>query len=152
MAALGLDRFFAEVSQNVRHAFTAPEDGTSPTKVKGSHYNAAHLAPDIEMGANAGTYVAVVAAGELFTAPSNRWQKRLAQATAVRIQATVNEAAAGKTLGLEYTTDLTGASGWTTMSVSVSVAATGNVVSSWVAVPALAIAEANGVLLRWVLA
>jgi hypothetical protein len=151
--ALSLGRFFAEISPNVRHAFTSSKSqGSDATLVSKNEWNAAHLAPDAEMGNQAGMYVLAPSAGELFTAPENRWQKRLAQAVSARIQACVTEAAPGMTLGLEYTTDLTGAGGWTTMGVSVSVAATGNVVSSWVAVPALAIAEANGVLLRWVLA
>jgi hypothetical protein len=151
--ALGLARFFAEVSQNVRHAFVSSKtQGADSTLVSKNEWNAAHSVPDIEMGGIAGMYVLVPAAGELFTAPENRWQKRLAQAVSVRIQACVTEVAAATTLGLEYTTDLTGASGWTTMGVSVSLASTGNVVSPWVAVPALAIAASNGVLLRWVLA
>ena len=62
MASLGLARFFAEVSPDVRHAFTAPEDGTSPTKVKGVHWNAAHDGPDLEFAAFPGLVVQAVQA------------------------------------------------------------------------------------------
>lgn len=152
---LGLGRIVAELSQNVRHAFVSAQTQSAiATRVSRNEWNAAHNVPDVEFGAMPGLVLDPVDAGttEAFgtIAGENRFQKRLAYATAIRVQACVIEAAVGAALVLQYTTDLTGATGWTTTGASVALTSNGNVVSSWVTVPAGA-QGANGVLLRWVI-
>lgn len=151
MASLTLGRFFAEVSPNTKHAFTGPENGTSATKIKGTHWNAAHLAPDFEMGENVGLNIDPTGAGtnEISEQGDNRWQKRMAQTSQMRIQVCVIEVVSGLSLALQYTTDLTGATGWTATGVSQSCAVAGNFASSWVDV-ASGIKATAGVLFRWV--
>lgn len=152
MASLGLARAFVEFSQNARHSFvSALSQGSDATKVSKNEWNAAHNVPDVECGQMPGLYVETVAGGTVEEyGTANRFQKRLANTSQFRIQAGVLEALAGGTLVLQYTTDLTGASGWTTMGASASVASTGNVVTSWTDVPAGA-QGSSGVLLRWVI-
>ena len=156
---LDLGRLFAEVSQNVRHAFVSTKtQSTNVTRVSKNEWNAIHSAMDVEMGLMSGLHLDTVDVGttEPFGGPlgtegENRWQKRLTAAVSLRIQVTVITASAGAALVLQYTTDLTGASGWTTTGASQSLATVGVFASSWVAAPALAIADTDGVLHRWVI-
>lgn len=151
MADLYLGRYFAELTPDVRHAFTGPEDGTSPTKIKGTHWNAAHVAPRFEFGAFPGAALPSVAAGEINT--DARWKGRVSSIATLRLQAYVSVAAA-VSLVLEYTTDLTGATGWTSLGASLSCSSTGPQVSASVAPDAAAVtASASADLLfRWVIA
>lgn len=149
--ALGIGRLFAKLTPGVRHVFTAPEAGVSPTKVKGTHWNAVHSAPDIEAGIFAGAVLDPVDAGttQLFGAGENWWEERLEFIAYVQAQGHVFEASAGAAVALQYTTDLTGAAGWTALGVSFSAATTGRKASARVATPVGAAGSA-GVLLRWV--
>lgn len=153
MADLYLGRFFAELTPDVRHAFTGPEDGTSPTKIKGSHWNAAHVAPRFEFGAFPGAMVASVSAGTTEINTDARWKGRISSIASIRIQAYVSQAVAGAALVLQYTTDLTGATGWTSLGASLSCASTGPNDSASVAPDSAAVtASASAdILFRWVI-
>lgn len=76
------------------------------------------------------------ALGEISTALRRRCY--LAGATAARIVATITSAAlAGTKVAWAYTTDLTGATGWTDVAEQLSLASTGPQASAWSALPAL---------------
>jgi len=146
-----------EATQNVTHSFvSAATQSANPAVVSKNEWNAAHVTPSI--------LIASVPAGLVWPAQpaavtefcggstSYRWRANLTYASAIRLTAQVISAgAASSALRLQYTTDLTGATGWDYMDgatgPSVSTAASGVAVSSSVS---LATAAKADVLLRLV--
>lgn len=148
MARLVLGRTFAEFAPDVRHAYVGPETGTDPVEINGTHWNAAHVVPDVEAGAFPGEYQEP-APGTTELLGAAPWLARLASIEAIRVQTTVVESDVEGTLELQYTEDLTGATGWTTLA-SVLCDTAGRKASTRDTVPTEA-REAEEVLLRWVI-
>lgn len=149
---LVLGRTFIEISPSIRHAYVAPADSRDGDPIiSTSEWNADHLAPDAEiLDVPGGVLDPVPGAAdtELFDV-GNRGRKRLARGSQFRLQTYVFEAGpAGSVLKAQYTTDLTEATGWTDMGVTILADTTGRKVSAWTNFPAPLLAASEGVL-RW---
>jgi hypothetical protein len=108
-----------QVAPNVRHPFvSAIADSADVTLVRPVDWNAAHNVhpvPILSIGSGGGLMWAAMPAGltEIFGSTLNRMKVDLTWATSVALRVNVSVVGAGTArLRGQYTTDLTGASGW----------------------------------------
>ena len=145
-----------EAAPNITHSFvSSATQSTNPAVVSKNEWNAAHTAPVVNIltvptGLKWSAQPA--AATEFCNTTSYRWRANLTNYSTVRLTAQILTAgAASSALRLQYTTDLTGASGWDYMDgasgPSVATTSAGVAVSSSVSLASAAKAD---VLLRLV--